>query len=62
MRQPHFANARSVRNALDRARLRQAVRLFETRDRSLTHEDLMTLHPDEILASRVFAAADEQAA
>ena len=31
MRQPHFANARSVRNALDRARLRQAVRLFERR-------------------------------
>ena len=27
MRQPHFSNARSVRNALDRARLRQAVRL-----------------------------------
>ena len=28
MRRPHFANARSVRNALDRARLRQANRLF----------------------------------
>ena len=31
--QPHFANARSIRNALDRARLRQANRLFETRER-----------------------------
>jgi probable Rubsico expression protein CbbX len=56
MRQPHFANARSVRNALDRARLRQAVRLFESRDHALTTEDLMTLGPQEILASRVFAA------
>jgi probable Rubsico expression protein CbbX len=61
MRQPHFSNARSVRNALDRARLRQAVRLFETRGNALTVEDLMTLGPDEILASRVFAAASETA-
>jgi probable Rubsico expression protein CbbX len=61
MRQPHFSNARSVRNALDRARLRQAVRLFETRGHTLTAEDLMTLGPDEILASRVFAAASEAA-
>ena len=30
---PHFANARSVRNALDRIRLRQALRLFEARSR-----------------------------
>ncbi len=34
--QPHFANARSVRNALDRARLRQASRLFADRDREFT--------------------------
>jgi len=57
MRQPHFSNARSVRNALDRIRLRQAVRLFESRGRALTIEDLMTLEPGEILASRVFVAA-----
>jgi probable Rubsico expression protein CbbX len=56
MRQPHFANARSVRNALDRARLRQAVRLFEARGRRLTAEDLSTIEPPEILASRVLAA------
>ena len=62
MRQPHFSNARSVRNALDRARLRQAVRLFETRGHALTVEDLMTLEPDEILASRVLANASEPAA
>jgi len=60
MRQPHFANARSVRNALDRARLRQAVRLFEARGRRLTAEDLSTIEPPEILASRVLAA-DEAA-
>ncbi len=58
MRQPHFSNARSVRNALDRARLRQAVRLFESRGGKLTAEDLITISPEEILASRVFANAE----
>ena len=52
--QPHFANARSVRNALDRARLRQASRLFADRERALTADDLSTLAPEDILASRVF--------
>ena len=52
--QPHFANARSVRNALDRARLRQASRLFADGDRVLDEEDLSTLAPQDILASRVF--------
>jgi probable Rubsico expression protein CbbX len=51
--QPHFANARSVRNALDRARLRQASRLFADRDRVLGEADLTTLTPQDILASRV---------
>jgi len=55
MSQPHFANARSIRNALDRARLRQAVRLFESRDRLLTAEDLTTIDAPEVLASRVLA-------
>jgi hypothetical protein len=53
--QPHFANARSVRNALDRARLRQASRLFAERDRSLSRDDLTTLTEADIRASRVFA-------
>ena len=53
--QPHFANARSVRNALDRMRLRQASRLFADRDRVLTRDDLTTLMPSDIRASRVFA-------
>jgi probable Rubsico expression protein CbbX len=52
--QPHFANARSVRNALDRARLRQASRLFAERDRVLTQADLTTINPADLLASRVF--------
>ena len=55
-RQPHFANARSVRNALDRARLRQASRLFAQRDRVLDADDLCTLEVADIRASRVFQA------
>ena len=53
-RQPHFANARSVRNALDRARLRQASRLFSGRGAALSRDDLMTIDAADILASRVF--------
>jgi probable Rubsico expression protein CbbX len=53
--QPNFANARSVRNALDRMRLRQASRLFGDPARALSQEDLITLSPADILASRVFA-------
>lgn len=51
---PHFANARSVRNALDRIRLRQALRLFEARATTLTPEDLTTICEDEVRASRLF--------
>ncbi|MFP8834352.1 CbbX protein [Hydrogenophaga sp. XSHU_21] len=55
--QPHFANARSVRNALDRIRLRQASRLFADRDRALERDDLVTLTAEDIRASRVFLDA-----
>jgi probable Rubsico expression protein CbbX len=55
--QPHFANARSVRNALDRARLRQASRLFAEQDRILTSDDLTTITESDIRASRVFLLA-----
>ena len=55
--QPHFANARSIRNALDRARLRQANRLVADLDRVLTAGDLMSMEAADILASRVFAKA-----
>jgi probable Rubsico expression protein CbbX len=54
MRQPHFANARSIRNALDRARLRQANRLFARAAPSLTREELMTIEGEDLRASRVF--------
>ncbi len=57
--QPNFANARSVRNALDRARLRQANRLFAgVGDGALnvSADDLSTLAASDILASRVFDA------
>jgi probable Rubsico expression protein CbbX len=53
MQQPHFANARSIRNALDRSRLRQANRLFKKHD-GLRKIDLMTIEDEDILASRVF--------
>jgi probable Rubsico expression protein CbbX len=53
-KRPHFANARSVRNALDRIRLRQALRLFEQRDRALTPDDLMVIRESEVRASRLF--------
>jgi probable Rubsico expression protein CbbX len=52
--QPHFANARSVRNALDRSRLRQASRLFAERERELTRDDLTALMPADIRGSRLF--------
>ncbi len=50
----HFANARSIRNALDRARLRQANRLFANTRNSLKKIDLMTIEAEDFLASRVF--------
>jgi hypothetical protein len=56
--QPHFANARSIRNALDRARLRQARRLFEARGAPLTRDALMTIEAEDIRASRVFASSE----
>ena len=55
MKLPHFANARSIRNALDRARLRQANRLFASKNQSLTKSDLTTLDDEDFLASRVFS-------
>jgi probable Rubsico expression protein CbbX len=50
MQQPRFANARSVRNELERARLRHAYRLSSDLDRSWTRDDLMRLEPADILA------------
>jgi probable Rubsico expression protein CbbX len=55
--QPLFSNARSIRNALDRARLRQANRLVADLDRVLTRDDIMTIDAADVLASRVFDKA-----
>jgi probable Rubsico expression protein CbbX len=54
--QPHFANARSIRNALDRARLRQANRLFAGASQNAAPEkdELMRIASEDIRASRVF--------
>jgi probable Rubsico expression protein CbbX len=54
--QPHFSNARSIRNALDRARLRQANRIFDAGGTVDMHA-LSTIEAPDILASRVFAAS-----
>jgi probable Rubsico expression protein CbbX len=55
--QPHFANARSIRNALDRARLRQANRIFQqamSGNATVTAAELSTISADDLRASRVF--------
>ena len=54
--QPFFANARSVKNALDRARMRQAIRICESDpDKLLTKRDLVTICEEDVRQSRVFA-------
>src|SRR6266581_2718902 len=58
MAQPHFANARSVRNALDRARLRHAYRLYSHPEVATTDESLTTIAAADLLASRVFSDGD----
>jgi probable Rubsico expression protein CbbX len=64
--QPHFANARSIRNALDRARLRQANRIFKLAmegTATVTAQELSTISADDLRASRVFTgglAADKK--
>nr|YP_009393897.1 Rubisco expression protein [Polysiphonia sertularioides]ARW62459.1 Rubisco expression protein [Polysiphonia sertularioides] len=55
MKQPHFANARSIRNAIDRARMRQANRVFSSGDKILTKADLTTIKAEDILKSRLFS-------
>ena len=51
---PLFANARSVKNALDRARMRQANRIFDSRGQVLTKKDLVNIEAQDILQSTVF--------
>ena len=51
---PLFANARSVKNALDRARMRQANRIFDSRGQILTKKELVNIEAQDILQSTVF--------
>jgi len=53
--QPLFSNARSIRNALDRIRLRQANRLVADLDRIVTADDIQSIEAPDVLASRVFS-------
>ncbi len=55
--QPRFANARSVRNAIERARLRHASRMMTT-DEAVGRDELTTLMPEDFLGSRVFTEAN----
>jgi len=57
VRRPRFAHGRSIRNAIERARMRQASRLYDRRD-TLERRDLVTIEAADILASSVFADED----
>jgi probable Rubsico expression protein CbbX len=58
---PRFANGRSIRNAVERARMRQATRLFHS-NRKLTKSDLVTIETEDILASSVFTDTEQNPA
>ena len=58
---PLFSNARSIRNALDRIRLRQANRLVSRLDRILTSDEVMSIVAADVLASRVFSGGSDGA-
>jgi len=58
MQEPRFANARSVRNELERARLRHAHRLTSDPDRSWTRDDLMRIEPVDIFAGHAGQLAE----
>ncbi|WP_246738089.1 CbbX protein [Bradyrhizobium sp. CCBAU 051011] len=59
--QPLFSNARSIRNALDRLRLRQANRLIADLDHVLTVDDIRSIEASDVLASRVFRKGEKSA-
>lgn len=57
--QPHFANARSIRNALDRRRLRQANRVFEMSKGPIDVNELSIIRESDVRNSRVFDQKEE---
>jgi len=54
IRLPYFANARSVRNAIDEARMHQANRLFRRRARAICQQELLTIEADDVYGCAVF--------
>jgi len=58
MQQPRFSNARSIRNGIDRARLRMANRLFAGREQPFDRMALETITAEDIRVSRVFTQAE----
>lgn len=58
VQRPRFAHGRSIRNAIERARMRQATRLFDS-NKKLTKQELVTIEPDDILQSSVFSDSDD---
>jgi probable Rubsico expression protein CbbX len=60
LERPRFAHGRSIRNAIERARLRQASRLFESKGK-VTRKDLLTLESEDIRRSSVFNDTEERA-
>jgi probable Rubsico expression protein CbbX len=61
VRRARFAHGRSIRNAIERARMRQASRLYDRRE-TLERRDLVTIEASDILASSVFADEDGELA
>jgi len=59
LKRPRFAHGRSIRNAIERARMRQAIRLFDSKGK-LTKKELVTIEPDDILQSSVFDDTQEE--
>jgi probable Rubsico expression protein CbbX len=59
MLRPRFANGRSVRNALERARLRQANRIVSDPTQRVGKLDLMRIDEADIRASSIFADEDQ---
>ena len=59
LEQPRFAYGRSIRNAIERARMRQATRLFDSGEK-LTKEDLVTIEAEDIRQSSVFSDTEEE--
>jgi len=57
VQRPRFAHGRSIRNAIDRARMRQASRLYDRRG-ALERSDLVAIEAEDILASSLFADDD----